>query len=544
MKKDRALHCPVKIQIADAYRTLLSIPGILGVSVGCKEVGSKVTDHIAIRVYVAQKKPLSALRPEDIVPSVLYGIRTDVIAKFTSTPAYGDSYEETLSPGLKIESQASSDGALGCFVKPRNDGSKVYLLSARHVLFADTNATGLDVGQPSISCSWCCACRVIGTNVGDGHDGFNSQAVTVQDSSGTNTYQGSEIDCAVAVWNGKRAYTNNIPGIGMISGTPPAGSLGVAANDIVEKVGPTTGHTTGKILGFTFNAHYADNTPVPNILYPFVVKGTFVDEDMAGAVQNINQLLIAPLPDPQAPNRKMYFVNHGDSGSVVVNSAKQVVGLICRAWFPDDATRQKFGLPAHVGSLGIANPIQKVLDALNIEIPANLSGTVGAAGTMIKPESPAQPIGDEMELEKRLEAQRRRLQGSEAGREFLETVQRHRKEVMRMVNRVRPVTVTWHRNQGPAFVGHALKSVRETGYRIPSSVNGTTRSILIERMAAVLHRYGSPPLRKDIERFYRIVRRHIQTCDSVDELVRRISDWQLSEVDTMTEEGCREWASL
>lgn len=51
---------------------LLQLPNVSAVGIGEKD-GKQV-----IRVYVVQKLPPSALRPDDIVPRVLEGYETDV----------------------------------------------------------------------------------------------------------------------------------------------------------------------------------------------------------------------------------------------------------------------------------------------------------------------------------------------------------------------------------------------------------------------------------------------------------------------------------
>jgi hypothetical protein len=57
---------------------LLKLPGVTGIDVGYKYVGGKKTDILAIRVYVAEKKDVSA---EDAVPKQIRGIPTDVIQR-------------------------------------------------------------------------------------------------------------------------------------------------------------------------------------------------------------------------------------------------------------------------------------------------------------------------------------------------------------------------------------------------------------------------------------------------------------------------------
>jgi hypothetical protein len=57
---------------------LLKLPGVTGVDVGYKYVGGKKTNTLAIRVYVEEKKDVSA---EEAVPRQIRGIPTDVIQR-------------------------------------------------------------------------------------------------------------------------------------------------------------------------------------------------------------------------------------------------------------------------------------------------------------------------------------------------------------------------------------------------------------------------------------------------------------------------------
>ena len=63
----------------EAKAELMKIPGVVGVGYGRKERGGKVTDEIAFRVYVKEKKKLSDLKPDEVIPSSYKGIPTDVI---------------------------------------------------------------------------------------------------------------------------------------------------------------------------------------------------------------------------------------------------------------------------------------------------------------------------------------------------------------------------------------------------------------------------------------------------------------------------------
>lgn len=57
---------------------LLQLPNVTGLGIGYKETGGQTTDELALIVHVAQKKPLAALKPAEVVPPQIEGIPTDV----------------------------------------------------------------------------------------------------------------------------------------------------------------------------------------------------------------------------------------------------------------------------------------------------------------------------------------------------------------------------------------------------------------------------------------------------------------------------------
>ncbi len=59
-------------------KALMKLANVVGVGIGLKERDNKVTDQLAIIVNVKEKKALSDLIPEDVVPSELDGVAVDV----------------------------------------------------------------------------------------------------------------------------------------------------------------------------------------------------------------------------------------------------------------------------------------------------------------------------------------------------------------------------------------------------------------------------------------------------------------------------------
>lgn len=445
--------------------------------------------------------------------------------------SYGNEYQETLRPGVLVASKVAPEGGtLGCFARLAGDPSKVVILSNSHVLYGDVaslggSGDGAEVGQPSVSCCLCCTCRVVATNR---LARFTQVTVNVTSPIST-TETGSEVDCAIALLNGKRAYTNEAL-YGMVTGTPASG-MGVSGNDPVELVGSTSGRSTGKVLEFNHTATYQSggSGTVPKMLFPISLQGTAIDESFAGVLPSINQMLIVPDPDPNDPNRAMHLVGRGDSGSVVVNAARQVVGVISRAWSPSASGRAFLNqflatpLPAHAGTLGIAASIAPVLSVLGIQIDNNMSGTATAAGVSL---AELQHAETERQAEVMLQVTLRDLEAEvrakALGAEVMAALDRHRAEVLRLVDAERRVTVTWRRNAGPAWAAHCLHSIRDHRYILPREVDGVTARELLVRMARVLARFGSAELRAAIENYEEMALDWAADCTGVWQLVERM----------------------
>ncbi len=57
---------------------LLGRANVIGVGVGLRQVGGQPTDEVAIVVLVRNKRPQTALAPEDLLPRDLEGVPVDV----------------------------------------------------------------------------------------------------------------------------------------------------------------------------------------------------------------------------------------------------------------------------------------------------------------------------------------------------------------------------------------------------------------------------------------------------------------------------------
>ncbi|MET0340203.1 MAG: hypothetical protein ABW252_04345 [Polyangiales bacterium] len=300
-----------------AEQALLKLPGVTGVDIGFKEVGGQPTDQVAIRVLVAQKRDVPAA---DRVPADIDGVPTDVIERVFELH-HRAVREEDLRPhadtgtytplkgGISIGPCRAIGGfvytgTLGAIVRDNRSGQRM-LLSNFHVLCVDnTHAVGDTQAQPSRVDGGACPSGVVGT--------LARQAL------------GGKVDCAVATVTGTRGTSCQIVDIGYVAGQATA-----VLGQTVRKRGRTTYLTHGRVdaLHLTVSVDYG-----PGI----------------GRVTLTDQIGIAP---DTARNPK--FGDHGDSGSVVVDGARKVIGL----YFAGDGT-----------GYGVANPIAAVLAALDVTL--------------------------------------------------------------------------------------------------------------------------------------------------------------------------------
>lgn len=305
---------PVK---KEAEVNLIKRLGVTGVDIGNKYVGGKKTDELSIRVYVEKKKGVSA---KEMIPKAIKGIKTDVIERIFVLHTLRMKAEELevkvdsgqydpLVGGISIGPCRTINGyiyggTLGTIVKDR-DSNDIMLLSNFHVMCVDNSwSPGDEMCQPARIDGGNCPIDVVGTL--------------------QRAFLGGQLDCAVALQTA-RSHSCEIVDIGDVKGTATA-----SVNLPVRKRGRTTSLTYGIVdtVDLTVNIDYGGGI---------------------GVVTLTDQIGI----DVDSSKCSKFGIS-GDSGSVVVNDKHRVVGL----YFA--------GNP--VGTYGVANPIQAVLDKLNIKM--------------------------------------------------------------------------------------------------------------------------------------------------------------------------------
>ena len=296
---------------------ILKRSGVTGVAVGYKYVGGKRTDQVAIQVFVQKKK--KEVTKAEAVPKQIEGYPTDVIERVFKphpvsakvldlTPMADTGTYNPVKGGISIGPCRSVGGyvfagTLGVVVRDNSTGDPL-LLSNFHVMCVDSGwSVGDQMVQPSRVDTGVCPGGVLGTLL-------RAQLT-------------SSVDGAVCTLSG-RGWACEIVDIGAVAGTSTA-----TLNLDVRKRGRTTGLTYGKVdsLSLSVNIDYGDGI---------------------GSKTLTNQIGIT---SDTSKNPK--FGDHGDSGSVVVDGNRKVIGLYFAG--SDDG-------------YGVANPIAAVLSALNISI--------------------------------------------------------------------------------------------------------------------------------------------------------------------------------
>jgi hypothetical protein len=310
---------------------LLNRPEVTAVDIGEKVTKGKPTGRRAIVIYVKKKEPLSRLAAADVIPKEINGIPTDVVEdeivlqgamvrELDLTPQIDATKYTTLSGGMSMGPCRSVFlsppdvptagnyvfvGTLGALVRDRTTGATMALTNF-HVACVDS---GWSVGD--IQCQ---PGRVDGGSCPTDRFGTLTRAVLSQ-----------HVDGSVVSVDAAKATDCSILDIGDVKGTNTA-TIGMA----VRKRGRTTGLTHGTVgsVDYSTSIDYGDG------LGTHILKNQLrIDVDTSQSTQ---------------------FGDHGDSGSVVVDANNKVIGL----HFAGNTA----------GTLGVANPIQFVLDELNVDL--------------------------------------------------------------------------------------------------------------------------------------------------------------------------------
>jgi hypothetical protein len=292
------------------------------VGVGRKIVDGKETSELAVRLYVARKIPPSLLPKRALLPKSIEGIPTDVLE---SPPAFisgacTDNRKKRQRPlfaGISVAHEDVTAGTIAYFcrsAKKGDDPESVFILSNNHVL-ANVNVgkKGDAISQPGP------------VDGGTEQDDIATLHRYVRIKLGGKSE--NAVDAAIGELLPDTNYEAKLCKIGKLKGVM-TGTEGLK----VCKHGRTTGYTEGKVTDELYDALVGMSHEDPNAAALFT-----------------NQLRLEVVSPYQAIGLG------GDSGSLVVaKKEKKAVGLY-------------FAGPES-GQYGIANPIDKVLELLEIEL--------------------------------------------------------------------------------------------------------------------------------------------------------------------------------
>lgn len=317
------------VEALEMHQRIVDLQGRAGelvhaVGIGRKRVNGKLTDTISVRLYVARKLPKRLVGLAALMPSHIAGIATDVIE---APPAYFAlplapctmkrlTRQRPVQPGASLGNVNVIGGTLGARVRSRKPGEHGLrlMLSNNHVL-ADFGIApiGSEICQPAVG---------DGGEPGDVVGRLLRFAPIVIGMQADN-----RVDAAVATVDGSVALSSSICTVGAINGM-----VSPSVDMAVHKHARTTGYSSGVI----------DDVDC-DVLMPLSRT------DPSRVARFTHQLRIRPRTGSSR------FAQGGDSGALIVGkSSNAAVGLL-------------FACPDN-GSYAYANPIQDVLDTLDVEL--------------------------------------------------------------------------------------------------------------------------------------------------------------------------------
>lgn len=551
-----------KAALEKARAHFLKFEGVIGVGFGQKHSNGDYVDNLAIVITVNEKKKEEDVAPEDRIPKSFEGFSTDVVKVLNMSPGVcnnSNSYD-TIQGGIQIcppiNTNLVYNGTLGCIVRRRGDTSRenVHLLSNKHVLQAGGVNAGQYIYHPNPPTPQ--GVQYLGPSRSLGEISANSFYQDVDyTSTGATLSRKFFLDCGTAIIHidskclGSTCTKDVINTAESIidlqlNSLDPTNLLNTLSdvrsiiddfsmiNQRVYKVGRTTGKTAGIVrridISGTMPSNYDDVTsttiPTTNVIE--------IDFDASSTANGLNC------------NNNARFGEHGDSGSIVVDAQSRVIGILYGV--PPDTT---------VGPASCtASHILPVLDNLGICIPTaggTSPGSCGATdGSGLTP-GPSVPGSGGLasaisartltatnsdltsglfqtsplttEQQDRLTRLLQAFRSTSRGRDLHEAFGHVRREIGYLVRNRRPVTVTWHRNKGPAFFAAFLNHLRGDEETFPNQVGSAELSVLLDKMEVVLREHGSIPLRETIEKHGQLMKSLLVNGNSVDEFIAQLN---------------------
>ncbi|HYF92236.1 MAG TPA: FG-GAP-like repeat-containing protein [Symbiobacteriaceae bacterium] len=171
----------LKSQLPKVQDQLLKKPNAVGVAVAEKIARGKPTGQLGLTVLVRKKMDAAALRPDDLIPSTIKGIRTDVVEVGEIVAQSNATLQRPAPAGVSIGHPGVGAGTLGYFLRSEVD-SQLYILSNNHIMAAANRGRyGDNILQP-----------------GTGDGGQNPRDSVATLFRFPMLEQGATVDCALA----------------------------------------------------------------------------------------------------------------------------------------------------------------------------------------------------------------------------------------------------------------------------------------------------------------------------------------------------------
>jgi hypothetical protein len=457
-----------------AQTFLFKIPGVHGVAIGGKTKDGKLTGERAIRIFVFKKKALEEVPPAERIPPEIEGVKTDVeessmpklIKKLPGVYTYLNDKARCrpLKGGVQIKVEGQGRGTLGCFCTVKGDPSKVIGITCHHVIYSDKKigetaiwGYSAEVGQPEPedSCSHCCS-SLIGKVI-------NSYWDQVVDG----------LDVALIQLNAGMQWLAEVKDVGRITGKWKEIDQDEADAQTyqVKKRGWKTGLAGGTIIDMNYTSSQDAEDPI------------------------VNAIRIKANPDQFGVELGLMFCNFGDSGSVVLNDANEVVGLLTHGNKEDLR-------------YGYATPIDRIIEkfeglpedrriSLEIAVAGHDSDVQTVPGAAMVGLAQEDRLGEAItgEAAGRLEQE---IGASRLGRWYAELYRRHFNEVNGLINGNRRVGAIWRQSGGAALFQSLMRAFQAPDYRVPQTINGAPLHQCLDRFLESLVKYGSAALGADL----------------------------------------------
>ena len=489
-----------------AEEALMRNPGVLGVGLGLKERGGQVTDEVAFRVYVEEKKDLAQLSPDEVVPGAFAGVPTDVLVLGRRRPEKCQDRQQysPLVGGISIctmkpDASGVFDVGTGGFLATIDGGSRpenIVLVTNNHVVTHSGGRVGDSISQPEwkeLPDGTFAVLVDAGKRIGPVF-GLPDERDFPNDATGFFVDAASiRLDFSISSWcdtNCGISFASRINGLRLPRSSSDATPTDLIADvgtarigAAVFKVGRQTGRTVGRVVDIARPASGFHN----NIEVQAVAMST---PDNCGGI--------------------FRFSDIGDSGAALIDEDRKLVGLHHGSVI-GQPTRS---LSSHIAPVLAQLKVTPITEANPVGDHPGASGSLAVAPAVVDGKPNRTPF------------LRDRFLGTAEGQRLAALVEEHRLEVIDLVNHCRRVTVAWHRSRGPAFLNRAIANAADPDVPIPRSIDGITREALLLSMESALLENGSAGLRAALEEHRDEVLARVDAFDSLHDLVDSLAERQ------------------